>query len=185
MIIDKGATLGIIASVLAILDMLCKYIPDIKLGYITKPILYINLLELTILFFLIVIVYNFMPSVFAKNRNRRRAKRFYNNWVEFKNVLQKFSQTGDESLQKEYYDLKKILELDFNYFSQKIKEIGDSSHRGSNDISLWNFERTFSPRLLKEWRAKINRQLPDQLDCFDYIPLSPRILRALISTDKC
>jgi len=168
----KETILSIIASILVIVDILIKYIPITKLKFLTTPIISINVLEIIILIFIITIIYIFLPNFFLKNRNRKRAEEFFLNWKKFKDILQRYFQSGDENLQKDYEVIKEKLNVDFNYFAEEIKKISDSTHRSYNDIAISNFEQTFSPRLIKEWHGKINRRVPEEFDCFDYIPLS-------------
>ena len=97
----KETILSIIASILIIVDVLIKYIPITKLKFLTIPIVSINILEIIILIFIITVIYIFLPNFLLKNRNRKRVEEFFLNWKKFKDILHRYSQSGEENLQKD------------------------------------------------------------------------------------
>lgn len=151
-------------------DLLLRFYSPSSLSFLIKPLFSINILEIILAIFIAYLLYKIIPSVRKRIVRKNRASRLFKNWQKFKHVLVRH-QRGEQmhSLQQEYAALRESIEKDFNYFLNDIIRIQRSSHRNYNDLVLRNFEKCWSPRNLSEWRGEVAREIPKELDCFDYI----------------
>ena len=74
-----------------------------------------------------------------------------------------YQNNKNNSLQKPYEKLRKELLKDFGFFLPTIKKI----HGKDEDIGINNLERCFLVSEIENWSLKIQREIPEELDCFD------------------
>lgn len=152
----------------SLLDVVLRNASIEKLKFLTKPLISINFIEIFILGFLIFYLSRFIPSEYKKRRNKSRAARLQANWIKFKSILEEYLVRQKDS-PREYQDLRNRIREDFNYFLTDITEVLRKTGYGQQSITLNNFQQCFEPTDLKEWFAKVKRQVPKELECFDYI----------------
>lgn len=189
----------IIISILTIFDWILKHSESISYwSLLVKPLTSINLLEIFIFIWVVFLSYKFIN----RKPLWKRAKNFLKNWYRFKYLLENYNNSVsryesnkkkqsdpfthkeydstmdfqlEQSIKKmkyEYFDIRDQLEIDFNFFISKIKEIQSKTHRQHNDLSIRNFEHCFLVRNIEDWENQIKREIPRELDCFDYLLIS-------------
>ena len=150
-----------------LLDIILRNFTSDKLKFLTKP--FFNLIEILVLVLLILYLNKFIPAAYKKKRNQARATGFRDDWREFKYILAQYIKSN-EDCQKRYEVLRNKIREDFNYFLIDIEGILKKENDRELNIVLNNFQKCFEPAELKEWSAKVGREVPRELDCFDYIP---------------
>ena len=160
-----------ISTVLGIMvDLLLRFYSPSGLNFLIQPIFSINALEIILVVLIGYSVYRFVPSIYKKSARKNRANRLLNNWQKFKHILVQYNRGKQgHSLQQEYDVLRDEIERDFNYFLSDIIRIQRSSHRNYNELVLQNLEKCWSPRNLSDWQGEVARQIPKEVDCFDYV----------------
>lgn len=161
----------VIIAITSLVDIILRGYSITELRFLTKSLFSVNIIEILIILIFIIFAYRFLPLIHKKQLNCKRAKAFLNNWHEFKIVLQKYQNTK-KGLQQKYSALRNKIEIDFNYFVEDIIKIQKATHRDYQDVVLRNFESCWQPRLLSHWQSEVRRQIPNELDCFDYILIS-------------
>lgn len=162
-----------VTGILTIADIILRNLNYAdSLSFLVQPLLAINILEIAILLLLTSATYNFLPKKFSRILLYRRAKKFYESWKEFKKVLTEYSTTKDTRLQQPYGNIREKLEEDFNFFAPSIHSIQKATHREHNKLSISSFEHCFTVRNIAEWQNNVRREIPRELDCFDYLLIS-------------
>lgn len=165
--------IAVVTGILTILDIALRNIDYANnLKFLIEPLFAVNILEIAILFLFVSIAYNFLPKKLSRLFLHQRAKKFYKNWKEFKKILIEYQETKNIELQKSYEDVREKLEEDFNFFAPSIHSIQNATHRQHNKLAINNFEHCFTVREIAEWQDKVRRQIPMELDCFDYLLIS-------------
>ena len=160
-----------IATVVGIaIDILLRIFSPAGLGFLIRPLFSINILEILLVVAFVYSIYKFVPVMSQRIIRKNRANRLLRNWQRFKHILVLYSRGNqDHSLQQEYDVLRDEIERDFNYFLSDIIRIQRSSHRNYNELVLQNLEKCWSPRNLSDWQREVARQIPNEVDGFDYV----------------
>ncbi len=58
---------------------------------------------------------------------------------------------------------------DVNYFLTDIADILTKTGSKYENVSLSNFQQCLVPDKIDEWVLTVRREIPRELDCFDYI----------------
>lgn len=146
-----------------------------SIDFLVAPFLSVNIIEIIIFTIFLVLGYRLMPPIYRKLKKQRRAEQFVKNWDSFKNLLltyELFGPSKNSTDERKYAALRSCLEKDFNYFLDDIIEIQRRTHREYKDLVLSNFEACWSPRDIFKWKDVVQRQVPNELEGFDYIPIS-------------
>lgn len=161
----------VIAAVLAIIEFFVERLPKVHwLNFLSIKLIEINILRIILIFIVVIIFHKFIPIRYKSHKNKQRAENFRNNWNEFKEILIDYKKSGEPSLQERYSCLRDDLERDFGYFRPTILSIESLAHRTKHlDGVLIYFELCFSVRDISRWSEKIQRGIPEELDCFDYL----------------
>ena len=161
----------IISIVFGILDVVLRIFPNANLKFLVRPLFTANMLEVAIAIVVVWYAYKFIPSVYRRRLNYKRSERLLDNWKIFKEVLSQYFVHGEKSQEilKEYSRLRTEIEQDFNFFLNDIVKIQQSTHRNEQDYALRNFENCLKPHRIEDWYRTVQRQIPDELNCFDYI----------------
>jgi hypothetical protein len=160
-----------ISTVLGIaVDLLLRFYSPSGLNFLIQPLFSINALEIILIVLVAYSIYRFFPSIYKKSARRNRANRLLNNWQKFKHILVQYNRgKQDHNLQQEYDILRDEVEKDFNYFLNDIIRIQRASHRNYNELVLQNLEKCWLPRNLSDWQREVAREIPKEVDCFDYV----------------
>lgn len=128
------------------------------------------------LFFSTVSIANSIFKIFlhsmGKKKNIRKAKELLGNWIKLKSILENYQKTNNNDLQGEYVSLREKMAKSVNYFLKEIIEILSLKQMGESHrvrAILGNFEECWSPREISKWQDLVRRNVPRELDCFDYI----------------
>lgn len=153
-----------------IIDVLLRISSPTGLGFLIQPLFSINVLEILLVVAIAYSIYKFAPPIRRKIVRRNRANRLLSNWQKFKHILVLYNRGNhDHKLQQEYDVLRDEIEKDFNYFLSDIIRTQRSSHRNYNELVLQNLEKCWSPRNLSDWQREVARQIPNEVDGFDYV----------------
>ena len=109
--------LSITASLLIILDFFSR---RFSINFISKPLFAINIVEIILIALIAIVVYKYLTMLHLRKKNLQRAENFIDNWKKFKSILEDYSKSKEESLQKEYDLIREKLDEDFNYFAQNL-----------------------------------------------------------------
>ena len=139
-----------------------------KLKILTEFSVSINIIEIFIIGLFIFYLSRFFPAEYKKRKNKFRATRLQTNWIKFKALLEQYVTTRKDS-QAEYQDLRKRIREDLNYFLTDITDALKKTGYGQQLIVLNNFQQCFEPIKLNEWPQRVTRDIPRELECFDYI----------------
>ena len=158
------------SKIISLLTLLClaanvllKYSELIKLDFLISPLVSLNLLEILIIIFVIFLFYRLLPPNLNRLYLHSRSRKFYNNWRKFKNILQSYQDKENPALHKKYNKIREKLLNDFGFFLTIIKKI----HGQDEELSLTNLENCFLVNNIKNWYQKVQRKIPEELDCFD------------------
>ncbi len=166
----KDYIVPIVTVVGIVIDILLRISSPVGLGFLIQPLVSINILEVLLAATLVYSIYKFAPAIRQRIIRKNRANRLLRNWQRFKHILVLYSRGNqDHSLQQEYDVLRDEIEKDFNYFLSDIIRIQRSSHRNYNELVLQNLEKCWSPRNLSDWQREVARQIPNEIDGFDYV----------------
>jgi hypothetical protein len=155
--------------ILIVLEIVLRAFPIEKLEFLRRPRVCLNLIEVLILVCLVFWLKGFLPVTYKKRRNRTRARRLQINWQKFKAILEQYIRENIDS-QNQYKILRDQIREDINYFLADINDVLKNISGDEQNSILYQFQQCFEPIELKEWYAKVRRQVPSDLDCFDYIP---------------
>jgi hypothetical protein len=160
--------IGIIASIFTIIDVILKYLINFKtLKFFINPIIFLNTLEIVIIILLVIIIHYILPNKIKLHYNKKRANRFNQNWLEFKNIMIEYSNNRSNILQIKYSKVIKELQEDFSYFQSLMVKIKKEYSIHDTSLSLKNFQRCFSIKIIDEWDMEVRRQIPREIECFD------------------
>jgi|SRR3989339_13894 len=166
-------TISAIVGLLTIVDIVLRNVSSTdQLKFLIAPLFSVNILEIAILLLLVSIAYNFLPKRLRRYFSYLRAKKFYNNWKEFKSILKEYSETQNSELQKRYENVREKLEEDFNFFAPSIYNIQKATHRKKIEAVIERFEWCFKVGKISEWQNKIQRKIPEEIDVFDHLLIS-------------
>lgn len=166
----KDYIIPIVTAVGVIIDLLLRVYSPSGLGFLIQPLFSINVLEIVLVVAIAYSLFRFVPPIRQKIARKNRANHLLKNWQDFKHILVLYSRGNqDHSLQQKYDILRDEIEKDFNYFLNDIIKTQRASHRNYNELVLQNLEKCWSPRNLSDWQGEVARQIPKEVDCFDYI----------------
>lgn len=166
----KNYIVPIITAGGVVIDFLFRIYSPTSLGFLIQPMFSINVLEIILIVAFSYSIYRFVPTIHLRIIRRNRACHLLKNWEKFKHILVLHNTVGQKNdLQKEYDILRGEIEKDFNYFLDEIIKIQKASHRNYSEIALSNLEKCWSPRNISEWKGEVQRLIPKELDCFDYV----------------
>ncbi len=155
----------------SLLDLFLRTTPVNSLSFLTAPLFSLNLIEVALVIFVVVMGYRLIPRNCKRLINRSRAKRFQSNWEQFKALLARYQATN-ENLQSKYGVLRVRTREDVNYFLTDIAEVLAQTGRQHENQAFNNFMQCLMPEKIEDWQGKVQRRIPEELDCFDYIPAS-------------
>lgn len=166
---NLNTILTIIISLLTIFDWVSnnKIIFEGKLWFLTMPIIDLSILRIILLILVLVLISKIFPI--SKIFQRIRANHFYQNWLDFKKIIEEYSKTNNLELNKKYSYLQEKLMQDFHFFNKKIIELQSQTHKEHIPSTLRAFEQCFSIRNIENWEQEVRRVIPRELDCFDYL----------------
>lgn len=166
----KDYIVPIVTVIGVAVDLLLRVYSPAGLGFLIQPLFFINVLEIVLVIAFAYSLYRFVPPIRQRIVRKNRASRLLENWQKFKHILVQYNRGNqDHSLQQEYDALRDEIEKDFNYFLNDIIRIQRASHRNYNELVLQNLEKCWSPRNLSDWQGEVQRQIPKEVDCFDYV----------------
>lgn len=170
---DKTKTiLEILILLNTLFIIISNYTKDYKIinWLLTKEI-HLNILYVFLIIFIIILAFLYNPKYITKIAYKYRAKRLYKNWINFKNILIKYKESKDNSLQKNFGKITDQLKSDYYFLKKEIYETQRSFDREYINNILDGFELCFSVRKINERQNKVRRTIPEELDCFDYLIL--------------
>lgn len=166
----KDYIVPIVTVVGIAIDILLRISSPTGFGFLIQPLFSINVLEIVLVAAITYSFYRFIPPIRQKITRKNRAGRLLENWQKFKHIFVLYERGNqDHNLQQEYDVLRDEIEKDFNYFLNDIIRIQRASHRNYNELVLQNLEKCWSPRNLSDWKGEVARQIPKEVDCFDYV----------------
>jgi hypothetical protein len=133
------------------------------------------------IFYIIIIISSFyllhllLTKKVPKILLNHRLKKLNISWFKFKELLVRYQQTKDNDLQKQYELIRNKLINNYNYFSKDIFDgyfltISDSNEDRARHVGIVrNLEYLISINRIDEWMSKVNKRIPEELDCFDSI----------------
>lgn len=166
----KDYIVPIVTVIGAVIDLLLRVYSPSGLSFLIQPLFSINVLEIVLVAAIAYSLFRFVPPIRQKIARKSRANRLLKNWQDFKHILVLYSRGNqNHDLQQKYDVLRDEIEKDFNYFLSDIIRIQRASHRNYNELVLQNLEKCWSPRNLSDWQREVARQIPNEIDGFDYV----------------